>query len=165
MAEEAQTGEGQAEGAAQPQLGIQRVYVKDVSLETPNTPDVFREQWKPDVNLNVGTTSRELGNDLYEVVVSVTVTARLAERTAFLVEVQQAGIFTIKGLDQEQLQQVMAIYCPNVIFPYAREAVSDLVTRAGFPQLLLAPVNFEALYARQMQQEAGAGAAETPAGP
>ena len=160
MAEE----EAQADAAEQPQLSIQRIYVKDLSLETPNTPDVFREQWKPEVNLNVGSTTKSLGTDVYEVVLSVTATAKLGERTAFLVEVQQAGIFTIKGLSDEQLKQVMATYCPNVLFPYAREVVSDLVTRAGFPQILLAPVNFEALYAQQMQQQAeGAAQAGAPA--
>ena len=139
----------------QPQLVIQKIYCKDLSFEAPNSPQIFSGEWKPNVNLNIGTENAELGNDHYEVTVSLTVTAKAGEQTAFLVEIKEAGIFGIRGLNADQMKQTLGAYCPNIIFPYAREVASDLVMRGGFPQLNIAPVNFEALYLQQLQQEAG----------
>ncbi len=153
MAEEAKQPAGD-----QPQLVIQKVYSKDLSFETPNSPQVFSQEWKPNVNLNIATDNADLGNDHYEVTVTVTVTAKVNDNTAFLVEVKQAGIFGIRGLEPDQLRQTLATYCPNILFPYAREVVSDIIIRGGFPQLNIAPVNFDALYMQQMQQAQQEGA-------
>ncbi|MDZ7752055.1 MAG: protein-export chaperone SecB [Gammaproteobacteria bacterium] len=142
----------QADGDQQPQLVIQKIYTKDLSFETPNSPQVFSQEWKPNVNLNIATDNVDLGNEHYEVTVSVTVTAKVGENTAFLAEVKQAGIFGIRGLEPDQLKQTLGAYCANVLFPYAREVVSDLIIRGGFPQLNIAPVNFDALYLQQLQQ-------------
>lgn len=158
MSEEGQqAGEGN-----QPQLMIHKIYTKDLSFETPHSPQVFNNEWKPAVNLNIGTENQPLGGDNYEVSVSLTVTAKLGEQTAFLVEVKQAGIFGIRGLNPEQLKQTLATYCANIIFPYAREVASDLIIRGGFPQFNVAPVNFEALYLQQMQQAQQQAAQEAP---
>ena len=142
------------EGADQGQrhFGIQRIYTKDLSFETPNSPAVFKEQWKPDTNLNLNTEVQQLDEGLYEVALSVTVTSKLADKTAFLVEVKQAGIFNCNGFSQQELGQMLGAYCPNLLFPYAREVVSDLVTKGSFPQLVLSPVNFDALYAQHQQK-------------
>ncbi len=139
-----------AEG--QPQFAIQRIYVKDISYEAPNTPANFQKEWKPEVNLDLDTRSNPLGNDMYEVVLSVTVTAKLGEETAFLVEVQQAGIFLIGEMQEAQKAHTMGATCPNILFPYAREAIASLVNRGTFPPLNLNPVNFEAVFAAYMQK-------------
>lgn len=137
----------------QPEFVIQRVYVKDLSLETPHSPQAFQEEWQPELNLQFTMNTTDIGSDNHEVILQITVTAKSKDRTLFLVEVKQAGLFTLKGFTQEQNHQVMSITCPTILFPYAREAVSDLVGRAGFPPLYLAPVNFEALYAQQMKEQ------------
>jgi preprotein translocase subunit SecB len=137
----------------QPEFIIQRVYVKDLSLETPHSPQAFQEEWQPELNLQFTMNTSDIGADSHEVVLQITVTAKSKDKTLFLVEVKQAGLFTLKGFTEEQNHQVMSITCPTILFPYAREAVSDLVGRAGFPPLYLAPVNFEALYAQQMQEQ------------
>jgi len=149
MADEVQAG---GENAATPQFSIQRVYMKDVSFETPNSPAVFQKEWKPEVKLDIDTRSNKLGEDTFEVVLVVTVTATIEEQTAFLAEVQQAGIFTIAGMPEAQMAQMIGAFCPNTLFPYAREAIASLVNRGSFPQLNLAPVNFDALYASFVQQ-------------
>lgn len=135
------------------ELSIQRIYVKDVSFETPNSPGIFTGEWKPNLDLNLGTETKKLAEDTYEVTLTVTATVKSEDKTAFLAEVQQAGIFTIKGLADNQLPPVFGITCPNILFPYAREVVSDLVNKGSFPQLVLSPINFEALFAQQMQQQ------------
>lgn len=135
------------------QFTIQRIYTKDVSFETPNTPEIFMQEWRPQISVNINNAMQDLGEGNIEVSLTVTVTAKVGEKTAFLVEVTQAGIFLAKGIPEEEMGPLLGIYCPNVIFPYVREVVSDLVTRGSFPQFLLAPVNFEALYAQQMQQK------------
>ncbi|QYK09220.1 protein-export chaperone SecB [Shewanella mangrovisoli] len=142
-----------------PQFNIQRVYTKDVSFETPNSPAVFQKEWSPEVKLDLDTRSAKLADDVYEVVLSLTVTAQNAGETAFLCEVQQAGIFSIAGLTEPQLAHSLGAYCPNILFPYAREAVGSLVGRGTFPQLNLAPVNFDALFAQYVQQRQAAAAA------
>lgn len=135
------------------ELGIQRVYTKDISFETPDSPEVFTGEWKPNMDLNLGTETRKLADDTFEVVLKLTVTIKNDDKTAFLAEVHQAGIFTIKGLEDNQLAPVFGITCPNILFPYAREVISDLVSKGSFPQLVLAPINFETLFAQQMQQQ------------
>lgn len=137
---------------SQRQFHIQKLYIKDASLETPNSPAVFREQWQPDVSVQLGNTARLLAENVHEIVTTVTVTAKVGEKTAYLVEVQQAGIFTIAGFAEGELGPMIGSYCPTILFPFAREAVTDLVVKAGFPPLFLAPINFEAIYAQQQQQ-------------
>jgi len=137
----------------QREFALQRIYVKDLSFETPNSPVIFTEEWKPESNLNLNSNVTKLGNNAYEVVLTVTVTTKVGDKTAFLVEVQQAGIFIIKGFAENELGHMLGAYCPNILFPYTREVVSDLVTKGGFPQLLLTPVNFDALYAQHMQEQ------------
>jgi len=135
------------------QFSIQKIYVKDVSFETPNSPQIFQKQWQPVVNMDLTSAARTLDKSFYEVVLSVTVTVSFEKETVYLVEVQQAGIFQLADIPEEIVKQMLATACPNILFPFAREAVSDLVTRGGFPQLLLAPVNFDALYLQQQQKE------------
>jgi preprotein translocase subunit SecB len=140
-----------------PQFEIQRIFVKDVSFESPNTPHTFVEEWKPEVTLNLETKSTRIQDNTHEVVLSITATVNTGDKTAFLIEVNQAGVFMISGFPENQLHQMLGSFCPNVLFPYAREAVSDLVVRGGFPQLILAPVNFDALYAQHMEKQGGEG--------
>ena len=141
----------------QGQLNLQKIYVKDISYEAPSTPDIFRQtNWTPHINLNLNTESKALDDQgMYEVVLRLTVTATDNDKTIYLVEVQQAGVFQLKGFNEQDMTYMMGSYCPNILFPFAREAVSDLVTRGGFPQLLLAPVNFDALLAQTMNQQGG----------
>ncbi|MDB5888305.1 MAG: protein-export chaperone SecB [Rhodocyclales bacterium] len=143
----------------QPVFNIEKLYVKDLSVEVPNAPQIYLETKSPEVAVELSTSTSALDNGFYEAVLRVTVTAKLPEdRTVFLVEVAQAAIFQIKNIPEADLQPVLAIGCPNILFPYAREAVTDAVTRAGFQPVLLQPVNFEALYhTRQQQLEQTAG--------
>jgi len=134
------------------EFGIHSIYLKDVSFEAPNSPEVFKTQFQPAIEMNLNLETNHLEDNIYEVVLSVTVSAKADDKAAFLVELQQAGVFTLKGFDEDSLGPMLGIYCPNVLFPYARESVANLVTKGGFPQLLLEPVNFEALYAQHMQQ-------------
>lgn len=129
-----------------------RIYLKDASFESPNSPEIF-QQFQPQVAIDVATTTRVVADDFYEVVVKVTAEAKHAEsnNTMFLVEVQQAGLFQVTGLNQEQLDHVLNTYCPNMLFAYVRETVDNFVTRGGFPALLLAPINFDVLYAQKQQ--------------
>ncbi|AYA41557.1 protein-export chaperone SecB [Xenorhabdus nematophila] len=135
---------------------IQRIYTKDVSFEAPKAPQIFQQEWQPEVKLDLDTASNELVQGVYEVVLRVTVTATLEEETAFLCEVQQAGIFSIDGIEGTQLAHCLGAYCPNILFPYARECITSLVGRGTFPQLNLAPVNFDALFMNYLQQQAEA---------
>lgn len=135
------------------EFGIHSIYVKDVSFESPNSPAIFMEQIQPQIQMDLNIASNPLAEGIYEVVLSITVTAKTQDKTAFLVELKQAGAFGLKGFDDDTLGPMLGIYCPNLLFPYAREAISNLVTRGGFPQLLLEPVNFEGLYAQHMQQQ------------
>ncbi|MCU0735611.1 MAG: protein-export chaperone SecB [Methylotetracoccus sp.] len=153
-----------AEEAQQPerQLALQKIYVKDLSFETPNSPQVFTLKWEPNVEFNLATNTQQLQDTLYEVSITVTVTVKLEDKTAYLIEVCQAGVFALIGFSAQELGPLLGSYCPNVLFPFAREAVSDLVIKGGFPPMLLAPVNFDALYAQHMQQR-GEQPAEPPA--
>ncbi len=145
---------------------IRKVYVKDMSFESPMAPEIFRQgSTSPavDVQLNVGHES--LGDDMYESVLTVTVTGRLEDKHAFLAEVQQAGVYEISGIDPDKaLVAALEVACPNMLFPFAREAINDLIVRGGFPQLLLSPMNFESLYRRKVQGQAGSDQKENTAG-
>ncbi len=134
------------------QFTILRIYLKDASFEVPNAPQVFTEDWKPEINLQLNTTVTNVDADIYEVVLSVTVTAQQGDKTGFLAEIQQAGLFALKGFDESQKGPMLGAYCPNTLYPFAREAVSDLVAKGGFPQLLLTPINFDALYAQNIDK-------------
>ena len=153
-----------SEKPAQPtqKFAVQRVYIKDLSFESPQSPEVFTKQWKPQIKVDLNTRSGDMKDNRVEVVLTITITATQDEATGFLVEVQQAGIFTIRGFPEEHLPAILATACPNTLFPFAREAICDLVVKGGFPQLLLAPVNFEILYAqeqhRRQTQKAPSGA-------
>lgn len=154
MAEQNKSESGQDDRKAG-QFAIQKVYVKDLSFETPNSPQIFQQQWQPVVSMDLANTARALdGGSFYEVVLSVTVTVKFEQQTVYLVEVQQAGIFHLSGLPKDIIDRMLATLCPNILFPFAREVVSDLVTRGGFPQLLLAPVNFDALYLQKQNKPA-----------
>lgn len=156
MADEQQVN-GAAEANAQPKqaFAIQRVYAKDVSFEAPNVPGIFRKEWQPELNLDVNVKNTKIEDNTYEVVLKLTATNKIGDDVAFLAEVHQAGIFTISdSLEQDQIAQLLAAFCPNILFPYARECLANLVTRASFPQLNLAPVNFDAVYAQHLQQRA-----------
>ncbi len=144
------------------QLGIQKIYVKDLSFEAPNSPKVFTEQLTPSMDVHFGNEATALGNGVHEVTLTVTVTVKQDERSIYLVEAKQSGIFNITGFPDQHLPAILATACPNILFPFAREVICDVVTRGGFPQLLLAPVNFEMLYAQEVQRRR-ASAAEQPA--
>lgn len=147
--------------AQQPEFNIQRIYIKDVSFECPNSPAIFQQEWKPEVKLDLDTRSTKLADNVFEVVLSLTVTAKDGETVAFLCEVQQAGIFSVESLNEGQLAHCLGAFCPNILFPYARETISSLVSRGSFPQLNLAPVNFDALFASYVQQAQAAEAAKS----
>ncbi len=144
---------------AQAGFGIEKLYVRDASIEVPNAPQIFTERTAPQVNVELGNAAQKLDEGIYEVSIKVTVTAKIGEKTAFLVEVTQAGIFAIRNVPAENLEVIVGVTCPNILFPYAREAVSDMVTRAGFAPVLLSPINFEALYMQQKQQAGNAAKA------
>ena len=143
----------------QAQFALQRIYVKDLSFESPNSPLVFQEQWKPEVSLDLNTSHTKIADNQYEVVLSLTVTTKVGEKVAYLVEIQQAGVFMVSGVEGAQLGHMLGAYCPQVLFPYAREAIDGVVNKGSFPALMLAPVNFDAIYAQALKrkQEEAAG--------
>ena len=134
-----------------PQLALERIYVKDMSLEVPGA-EVFTREWQPELDINLSSAAEKLDDDHYQVILTVKVTANNGGETAFIAEVHQAGIFMLQNIPEEQLGAILGAYCPNVLFPYAREVVSDIVTRGSFPQLLLAPVNFDQAYQQTLEQ-------------
>ena len=136
----------------QPVFGIEKIYVKDLSLEIPHAPDVFLTGEQPQVDVQLHNEGALIGEGLYQVVLTVTVTAKAGDKTMFLVEVAQAGIFQIRNVPETDFEPLLATVCPNILFPYARETVSDVISRAGFPPVYLAPVNFEAIYQQRLQQ-------------
>lgn len=138
---------------SQQQFAIQRIFVKDLSFEAPTTPQVFQQEWKPQMHLDMQTKSNDLTNDLYEVVLTLTVSVKSDDENAFLAEVRQAGIFSVKGFSKENLEHTLYVFCPGILYPYAREVITDVVTRGSFPQLILAPINFEAFYAQRKEQQ------------
>jgi preprotein translocase subunit SecB len=148
----------------QPVFSIEKIYVKDLSLEVPNAPKIFLDRESPQINVQLRTDGQRVDEGVFEVTLTVTVSAKLPEdRTVFMVEVAQAGIFQIRNVPEGDLEPVMMIGCPNILFPYARESISDAITRAGFQPVVLAPVNFESLYqANRQQTEAAGQAGELP---
>jgi preprotein translocase subunit SecB len=150
-----------------PEGGPQKIYMKDASFEAPASPSIFRGEWKPKVTVNLATRNADVGNDGMEVVLELSVEAKQDDSVAYLVEVQQAGIFLMKGFGEEDRQRVLSSFCPTQLYPYAREAISDLVSKGGFPQLQLQPVNFDAMLAaseaERSAQEAGGADAENSA--
>ena len=164
MADENQTTDNQAAGeqAQAPQFNIQRIFTKDISFESPNAPAIFTKEWKPEIKLDIDTSTNKLDESVFEVVLSVTVTASLGEETAFLCEVQQAGIFAIGEMPDQNKAHMLGSYCPNLLFPYARETISNLVNRATFPPLILAPVNFDAIFAAYMQKRVQEAQGDAP---
>ncbi len=155
MSEPTQAAGADPAAAPQPFFQIEKLYVKDLSLEVPNAPQVFMQAESPQLEIQVRNEANQFAEGLFEVTVAVTVTARAGEKTVFLVEAVQAGIFTARGIPQDDLEPLLAIACPTIVYPYARETVSDLVTRAGFPAVVLQPVSFEQMYLERRKQAAG----------
>ena len=150
--------------AAEQQFAIQKIYLKDVSFESPNAPAVFADgEWKPEVNVQLNSSNQVVAQDVYEVVLNITITAKQNKKTAFLVEVKQAGLFTLAGFPKENIEGMLGAYCPETLFPFAREAVADFVNKGGFPPLILTPINFNALYTQQVQQKQAAEAGQDTA--
>ena len=154
--------ENAASTEEQARFVIQKIYTKDISLETPNSPNIFREEWQPELDLQLGNLHNKIDDDTHEITLTVTATAKVNDKVAFLVEVKQAGVFTLTGYSDQEMGPLIGSYCPNTLFPFAREVISDLVLKAGFPQLVLSPVNFDALYMQQMEQAQQQAAAATP---
>ena len=168
MADDDQSSDGQSsevpQGAAAdggPQLVLQKIYVKDLSFESPKSPEVFTTNAAPTTQLNLRYGNRDIGDDNVEVTLTITVEAKDGDATLFLVELTQAGVFMIRGADADQKAQIVGSYCPNALYPFAREAIADLVQRGGFPQLLLQPINFDALYAQALRERAQQGISMT----
>lgn len=166
MAEDTKPAVNGAETAtAEQQFIIERVYIKDISFESPNSPAIFTQDWEPDTSLNLNTQVNVLGDDHYEVELHLNVTVKgKDEKTAFLAEVIQAGAFMIKGYEADQLNHLLASYCPGQLFPYAREVISNLVSKGSFPEMHLSPINFDALYAKNLAKQHEEAAAATKDG-
>lgn len=152
MAEETQ--------AQEKQFSIQKIYTKDISFESPATPKIFTEKWEPSVDFNLATKATPIQDSMFDVTLTVTVTVKTGDTTAYLVEAAQSGIFSLAGFSEQEMGPMLGSFCPNILFPYVREVVSDLVAKGGFPQLLLAPVNFDAIYAQHAQQAQQAPSSE-----
>jgi len=153
------------QAAKQPQqFSVQRIYTKDLSFESPATPEVFKKQWQPKVAVDLNTKSEAIDQEgNFEVVLSITITARIDDATAFLIEVQQAGIFYIRGFEGEELRRILGTAAPNILFPYARETIDTLCVKGAFPAIMLAPVNFDAVYQQALVQAQNAAAGGTAA--
>ena len=139
-----------------PAFNVQKIFLKDMSFESPNSPETFRKQWKPEVKMDMKSANKDLGNDNFEVVLTLTINTKVEDTVAFLVEVQQAGIFSIKNFSDDQKKHALNAYCQNVLFPYAREAIDNVVVKGGFPALMLAPINFDAIYQQAQAKQAAA---------
>ena len=151
MSEPMPNGAAEANG---PTFSVEKIYVKDVSFEAPGAPQVFTEQGQPNLEMNLNQRVQRVADNLFEVELGVTLSCKLAEKTIYLVEVRQAGLFGLGGFDDQTLDGMLGVHCPNILYPYARQAVSDLITAGGFPPFLLQPINFEALYAEGIRQRA-----------
>ena len=138
-------------------FALQRIYLKDLSFETPASPEIFSQEWKPETSMNLSTEAHHLGEDGFEVVLTITLSTKLGERTAYLVEAKQAGLFRLRDFPEREMGPLLGAYCPAVLFPYAREAISDVIGKGSFPQMLLTPVNFDALYEQHMNELAKKG--------
>ena len=148
------------EQAAEKQLAISKIYVKDFSFESPQAPDIFKGgEWKPQTNLNLRSSHNALEGDAHEIVLTISVEAKHDDKTLFLVELHQAGIFEIAGYGQEELEAIVGSFCPNILFPYARETIAATIQKGGFPEFVLQPINFDALYLQAKQQQQAQGAA------
>ena len=148
---------GAAAEANGPTFSVEKIYVKDLSLEAPGAPQVFREQGQPALEMNLNQRVQRVAENLFEVELGVTLTCKLADKTVYLAEVRQAGLFGLGGFDEQTLDAMLGVHCPNILYPYARQTVSDLITAGGFPPFLLQPINFEALYAEGLRQRAQQG--------
>ena len=157
MSEQALNGGAEPAQANGPQFSVEKIYVKDVSFESPKTPHVFNEQVQPQINMNLNQRVQRLGENAFEVVLGVTLTCKAGDKTAYVAEVQQAGIFGLMGLEAQAVDVLLGTQCPNILFPYVRQLVSDLVQAGGFPPFFLQPINFEALYAESRRQRAAQG--------
>jgi preprotein translocase subunit SecB len=156
-----QSGDAAAGNSAGPQLVLQKIYVKDLSFESPKAPEIFTANLSPQTNLNLRYSNRDLGQDNIEVTLTITVEAKHEDTTLFLVELAQCGVFLVSGFDPEQRATIIGSFCPNTLYPFAREAIADLIQRGGFPQLLLQPINFDALYTQALKERAEQGIAMT----
>lgn len=152
---------GAAQGINQPIFNIEKIYVKDLSLEIPHAPQIFLERENPQIDVQLSTQTAAIEGDVYEVLITNTVTAKVGEKVMFLIEAKQAGIFRLSNLPKEDMESVLAVMCPNILFPYLREVVSSVAVRAGFSPVMLNPVNFEMLYQQHKQEQAQAAAATT----
>lgn len=141
-----------AQAGNEQQFAVQRIYVKDLSFEAPLGVNAFSQPWKPQVNQEINTKNQKIGENQFEVTLSLTITVKLEDKVAFLVEIQQAGLFAIKGLDDKQLTQLLNTMCLQILFPYARETIDSLATKGSFPALMLPPINFDALFAQAVSQ-------------
>lgn len=159
----APAGAANGQEVAGPAFALQRIYVKDSSFESPRSPAVFQGQWAPKISFNLGSKSARISEGVFEVVLTITVEAKVEESAAFLSEVHQAGIFTCSGLPDADLEQVLSAVCPNILFPYAREAIDSMIVKGSFPPVNLAPVNFDALYAQSKQRQAAEAEGQAPA--
>ena len=139
--------------AKAPQLSLQRVFLKDLSFESPRSPMIFQEEWPPEVGMDLNTRSRQVGESVYEVVLDITLNVKNADEPAYLVQVQQGGLFVISGLDDQQLHHALGTFCPETLFPYARENVDAIIVKGSFPAVMLAPINFDALYVESLQKQ------------
>lgn len=135
------------------QFIIQKIYTKDLSFESPDSPESFLSEWQPDVSMELNTNTDTSKDNIFDVALTITITVKISDKTIYLVEVKQAGLFSISGFDDENLSAMLGSFCPNILFPYARETISDLVIRGGFPPLILAPVNFDALYQQHLDAQ------------
>ena len=145
--------------AGEQHFAIEKIYIKDASLESPNSPAIFTSKWEPEINLQLNSAAKQVDEKAYEVVLTITVTAKIGEKNAYLVELQQAGIFTLNGFQGTELGPLLTSYCPSVLYPYACEAINSMVSKAGFPPLYLAPINFDAVLAKQQKEKAQAAEA------
>lgn len=135
---------------------IQKIFTSDISFETPTAPEMFKSEWKPEINVELDTDSKDLKDDQHLVHLMVTITAKNSDKIAFVAEIKQSGIFTVKGAEKAQIGHILGAYCPDTLFPYAREAISSMVNRGGFPPVTLNPINFHAIYEQKMAQNAKA---------
>jgi preprotein translocase subunit SecB len=158
MADNSPTAAGTAATGAGPEIALQNIYVKDASFEAPSGPNLQVPEWNPQYGLNMNTSGSVLAPDMHEVILTITLEAKFGEKVAYLVEVKQAGVFLVRGYADDDLRKIVAAFCPSVLFPYARQAVSDLVMRGGFPPFLLPPVNFDALLTQSLAQQQSAAA-------
>lgn len=166
MSDEQNNGAAASQEAQQPvggQLNLQKIYIKDASFEAPNAPDIFREEGTPELQMNMGQKIDKLADDVFQVELSITITCKIGEKTAYLAEVHQAGIFGVANFDDQATEAVLSTYCPNVLYPYVRQAVANLIQDGGFPPYLLQPINFDQIYAEQLRRRAEQQGVEAPA--